>query len=47
MKHRTPALLLPGAFSDELCKMLVKGFEADGGAVTGYAGPDGRMVVES
>jgi predicted 2-oxoglutarate/Fe(II)-dependent dioxygenase YbiX len=45
MKSRTPALLLPSVFSDELCNLLVREFEADGGTETGYAGPDGRMFI--
>jgi hypothetical protein len=46
MKYRTPALLLPKVFSEELCKVLVEGFEGDGGTQTGYAGPDGKMVID-
>jgi predicted 2-oxoglutarate/Fe(II)-dependent dioxygenase YbiX len=45
MKHRTPALLLQKVFSEKLCKALVRGFDENGGTETGYAGLDGKMIV--
>jgi predicted 2-oxoglutarate/Fe(II)-dependent dioxygenase YbiX len=45
MISRTPALLLPNVFSDELCDTLIRGFEVNGGVETGYAGPDAKMVI--